>query len=76
MRWADLDLDARNWTLPAEATKAGRTHVVPLAPLALDILKAMPRKVDTSGKAPRPARGVHNGRRCTDQRVQQSEAAD
>ena len=53
MRWADLDLDARNWTLPAEATKAGRAHVVPLAPLALDILKAMPRKVDTSGKAPR-----------------------
>jgi integrase len=43
MRWADLDLEAAIWTLPAEATKAGRSHVVPLAPLAIDILKALPR---------------------------------
>jgi integrase len=50
MRWADLDLEAKNWTLPAEATKAGRTHVVPLAPLAIDVLRALPRKVETSGK--------------------------
>jgi integrase len=47
MRWADLDLDERTWTLPAEATKAGRSHVVPLAPLAVEILRGLPRKAVT-----------------------------
>ena len=51
MRWADLDLEAAIWTLPAEATKAGRSHVVPLAPLAIDILRSLPRKADATGKA-------------------------
>ena len=73
MRWADLDLEAANWTLPAEATKAGRSHVVPLAPLAIDILRAMPRKADASGKA-RQLLGVHHVRRCANQRLQQGEA--
>jgi integrase len=43
MRWSDIDLDTKLWTLAAETTKANRTHVVPLAPLAIDILKALPR---------------------------------
>jgi integrase len=44
LRWADLHLEAKLWTLSAEATKPGRTHVVPLAPLAVDILKDLPRQ--------------------------------
>jgi integrase len=50
MRWADLDLrpDAATWVLPAEATKAGRAHAVPLPPLALNILMALPRKTYTA----------------------------
>jgi integrase len=44
MQWADLDLDTGLWTLPAQSTKARRSHVVPLAPLAIEILKAIPRK--------------------------------
>jgi len=38
MRWADVNEGERTWTLPSELTKAGRTHVVPLSPLAMDIL--------------------------------------
>lgn len=43
MRWQDLDLAARVWTLPPEMTKAARTHEVPLSELALEILGAVPR---------------------------------
>ena len=43
MQWADLDLDAAVWTLPAERVKSGRSHQVPLSPLALDILNGLPR---------------------------------
>ena len=38
MRWADIDEAERTWTLSSEMTKAGRSHVVPLSPLALQIL--------------------------------------
>ena len=44
MRWADLDLDAATWIIPAEMTKAGRTHILPLPDLAIDVLRAIPRK--------------------------------
>lgn len=43
IRWADLDLDERIWTLPSTATKAARTHVVPLAPMAVELLGHLPR---------------------------------
>lgn len=39
MRFADIDEKAAVWTIPAEAYKSGRAHVVPLSPLALTILK-------------------------------------
>lgn len=55
MRWADLDLDEGVWTLPAEVTKAGRTHVVPLAPLAVSTLRALPRKAHTGSDATKPS---------------------
>jgi integrase len=38
MRWQDIDDAERTWTLPSEMTKAGRVHVVPLSPLAIEIL--------------------------------------
>ena len=45
MRWSDLNLEADEpvWTLPREQTKADRAHAVPLAPMAVDIIKALPR---------------------------------
>lgn len=42
MRWADLDLDAGSWTLPAELTKPGRTNLVPLSATALAIIRDCP----------------------------------
>jgi integrase len=51
MRWADLDLENGIWTLPADATKASRGHIVPLAPIVLDILQVLPRKSYADGGA-------------------------
>ena len=39
--WAEIDLEAAIWTVPAARTKARRTHRVPLAPEALALLEAM-----------------------------------
>jgi integrase len=38
MRWADIDERAQTWTVPGMFRKGGRTHVVPLPPLALRVL--------------------------------------
>ena len=38
MRTADLNEAESIWTLSSEMTKAGRAHVVPLSPLALNVL--------------------------------------
>lgn len=43
MRWDELDLAQKLWTIPAARMKSGRTHEVPLAPEALALLKALPR---------------------------------
>lgn len=43
MRWRDVDLDGALWTLPKEATKAGRIHDVPLSDAAVELLKNLPR---------------------------------
>ena len=38
MRWSDIDEHAQTWTVPGMFRKGGRTHVVPLPPLALRVL--------------------------------------
>ena len=43
MRWADIDLEAGTWTMPASASKSGRAHMVPLSAVAVAILKAAPQ---------------------------------
>ncbi|HDF7620276.1 TPA: tyrosine-type recombinase/integrase, partial [Enterobacter hormaechei] len=40
-RWAEIDLDAKLWTIPAGRMKAKREHIVPLSPQALKILEVM-----------------------------------
>jgi len=40
-QWAEVDLDARLWIIPAERMKAKREHIVPLSPQALEILEIM-----------------------------------
>jgi integrase len=43
MKWSELDLGARVWTLPAERAKNGRKHEVPLTELAVHVLSDLPR---------------------------------
>jgi integrase len=38
-RWDELDLEEATWTVPADRMKAGRVHVVPLSPAALDVFR-------------------------------------
>ncbi|EPG9312681.1 integrase domain-containing protein [Serratia marcescens] len=40
-RWAEIDLDSKLWTIPAERMKAKREHIIPLSRQVLDILKVM-----------------------------------
>jgi integrase len=63
-RWAEIDMPARTWTIPAARMKAGREHRVPLSDLALAIL----RTVAEAGSGPeahvfpgaKPGRGLSN----------------
>jgi integrase len=43
MQWSEIDLKTRLWMLPRERVKNDRPHSVPLSPLAISILKAVPR---------------------------------
>jgi integrase len=45
MCWSEFDLDRATWTLPAKRSKNGRKHELPLMPMALDIINAVPRMV-------------------------------
>lgn len=40
-RWRDVNLKAGTWTIPDENAKAGRGHVVPLTPWAVDLFKTL-----------------------------------
>jgi integrase len=40
VRWGELDLEAKVWTVPASRIKAGKEHRVPLQESALDLLGA------------------------------------
>jgi integrase len=56
MRWKELDLGAALWTIPADRTKAGRAHLVPLSRQAVVLLEALPElgeHVFTTGRARR-----------------------
>jgi integrase len=41
MRWAEVDLNNKLWTVPADRMKAGREHRVPLSARATAILKKL-----------------------------------
>lgn len=56
MKWEDLDLEGQIWTLPKQETKSDRLHVVPLSPMAAEILRALPHTgglvFSTTGRTP------------------------
>lgn len=45
--WAEIDLAARVWTIPAARMKAKREHEVPLSDAAVALLEAIPRPAGT-----------------------------
>lgn len=49
MRWSEVDLERRTWTLPKERTKNEVEHIVPLSPQAIAILKELPHIVPPKG---------------------------
>ncbi len=44
--WAEIDLEAQVWTVPATRMKAGREHRVPLSKQMISLLKGLPRLED------------------------------
>jgi integrase len=43
MRWQDVSFDPAVWSIPPEAMKSGKSHIVPLSELALAELERWPR---------------------------------
>lgn len=50
MEWAELDLDAAEWRIPAEKMKMGEAHVVPLSKQAVAILKDLQAITGSGGR--------------------------
>lgn len=42
MKWAEIDLDRRLWTIPRDRAKSDRANEVPLSRMALDVLASLP----------------------------------
>lgn len=83
MRWSELDLDRRTWTLPRERVKNGVEHVVPLPPQAIAILERLPKIVPPKG-APdyvfttgsgKPVSGYTKAKKRLDDLIEASEGA-
>jgi integrase len=47
--WTEIDLEFEVINLPPQRTKNGRAHFVPLAPMAVAILKSVPRRARLGG---------------------------
>jgi len=46
MRWSQIDFDAKTWLIPAELSKNGREHLLPLSASVIEILGSLPRLHD------------------------------
>jgi integrase len=46
MRWSQIDLKTKTWTIPAELSKNGHEHKLPLSQHAMNVLKSLPRMHD------------------------------
>ena len=56
-RWEEMDLEGREWRIPAERMKTGREHRVPLSREALAVLREARALADGSGVVFPSARG-------------------
>ncbi len=44
MRWSQLDLKAKTWLIPAELSKNGREHLLPLSDHVMAVIKSIPKQ--------------------------------
>lgn len=58
--WAEVDLAAAVWTVPASRMKAGKEHTVPLSPRAVAILEAL-QPLNTKSRADAPLFPANDG---------------
>jgi integrase len=49
MRWSEIDLDRRLWTIPRERVKNDQAHQVPLSDPAMAILRSLPKVGGSAG---------------------------
>lgn len=64
MRWSEIDLDRKVWTIPALRTKNRREHLLPLSAAACQILVGVPRvegRDQVFGRGPRSAGNAPRG---------------
>jgi integrase len=73
MRWSELDSERGTWTIPGERTKNGRTHTLPLPPMAWEIIEAVPHRAGIDllfGRGgPQGYVGFDKGKRRLDRRL-------
>jgi integrase len=43
MRWQDIDLKQKIWTIPGTVAKNGNAHAVPLSGMAVELLESVPK---------------------------------
>lgn len=55
--WSEIDFDEKAWTIPAERTKAGRLHRIPLSARCIEILESA-KQLSDSGLYVFPSRSV------------------
>jgi integrase len=48
--WPEIDLDAATWTIPGSRTKNGKTHLVPLSPPAVTLLRTIMPALPRAGR--------------------------
>jgi integrase len=68
IRWIELDIEARLWSIPSERCKNGRAHSVFLSTPAVELLRGLPRiagsefVLTTNGRVPAAGFGKHKRR--------------
>lgn len=63
MRWSEIDLAAKTWTIPGSRTKNRDGHQVHFSNQAMDILQVLPRFEDTDFVFPATSSRTEGGRR-------------
>ena len=70
MRWRELDLVAKVWTLPSERSKNRLPNMLPLSPRAWAIIEAQPRITGSDYVFGRARRGFSHMKRKLDAAMQ------